>query len=109
MAEMMGQVVPAAGAHFLTASVAPVGACARATSAPEVLRRLLLPRSRLASQPQAGAAAALGRQLGALAILQASRTLERVCSSLNGYNMQTGGVYNCGDDSIQSTRVIACF
>ncbi len=106
---MMGQVVPAAGAHFLTASVAPVGACARATSAPEVLRRLLLPRSRLASQPQAGAAAASGRQLGALAVLQASRILERVCSSLNGYNMQTGAVYNCDDDSIQSTRVIACF
>lgn len=70
MAEMLGQLVPAPDAHFLSASIAPVAAAARASSAPDVLRRLLLPRSRLASQPNAAAAAATGRQLGALAILQ---------------------------------------
>eukprot|EP00208_Stichococcus_sp_RCC1054_P001237 CAMPEP_0206150194 /NCGR_PEP_ID=MMETSP1473-20131121/38170_1 /ASSEMBLY_ACC=CAM_ASM_001109 /TAXON_ID=1461547 /ORGANISM="Stichococcus sp, Strain RCC1054" /LENGTH=437 /DNA_ID=CAMNT_0053547687 /DNA_START=1933 /DNA_END=3247 /DNA_ORIENTATION=+ len=70
IAELLGQLVPAPNAHFLSASIAPVAAAARASSVSDVLRRLLLPRSRLASQPSATAAAATGRQLGALAILQ---------------------------------------
>ena len=71
MAQLLGLLVPAAGTHFLAASAAPVAAKTRATSAPDVLRRLLLPQSRLASQPNAAVAAASGRQLGAVAILQA--------------------------------------